>query len=173
MSELGPYEKMTNQEKREFFRNRETEAAMKPTLGTECSKCGHVHMSIVCSCGCDISGELLKPQAKMSQPENELRAALERMRDEAKHEEKVAKEHDDLGQHSWGFKRTAEALRRWTLVLETALASRAPATTPRPGMMSAQEHVEKCCACIFGRSPCSEYRRLRDAEDKPTPGETR
>jgi hypothetical protein len=31
-------------------------------LGGECPKCHHVHMSIMCSCGCDISGSLLKVQ---------------------------------------------------------------------------------------------------------------
>jgi len=32
----------------------------RDVIGGECSKCGHVHMSIVCSCGCDISDKLLK-----------------------------------------------------------------------------------------------------------------
>ena len=50
-----------------------------------------------------------------------LTELVEQMRKETEHEAKVAAEHDSLGRHSWGFKRTAEALNRYRLLLEIAL----------------------------------------------------
>jgi len=39
-----------------------------PIIGGKCSKCGHVHTSIVCTCGCDISGELFRTKPNTEKP---------------------------------------------------------------------------------------------------------
>ncbi len=78
---------------------------------------------------------------------NNIEKLIEELRAEAKNEESFAKVQHDSGYNSWGFKRTAEALKRYAFKLEQIMRESAASAVPAYTNCGVPEH-EKDCMCI-------------------------